>query len=330
MQIESFTEGKDLDHPEANEDCLLILPGCGYAVFDGVTDITGQSYDGMRAGWHASRAVASAVADVVRDPNGRGLAPNLLIEQASAALRELYARHGLLERARADPSRRFGATMALAVDLGAEFRFVLVGDSGLRINGAETHVIETTLDRITAAVRVEAYRLVADTGGDAAARTRIGRAFAFHGAARLHPDMAPSIDDAQRQRAYDRSFAWCVENLPGVPEADVRHMLDTGIGGQARYQNNTISPLSYAVLDGFAVPDTLVRVIERPRASVRTIELFTDGYFQPGAGPSLAEWEASFAEVERVDPEKIGRFPSVKGSTERVRADDRTVVIVGL
>jgi hypothetical protein len=34
--------------------------------------------------------------------------------------------------------------------------------------------------------------------------------------------------------------------------------------------------------------------------------------------------------VERVDPEKIDRYASVKGSTDRVRADDRTVVIVHL
>ena len=33
------------------------------------------------------------------------------------------------------------------------------------------------------------------------------------------------------------------------------------------------------------------------------------------------------AEVERVDPEKIARYPAVKGSTARMNTDDRTVVI---
>jgi hypothetical protein len=42
------------------------------------------------------------------------------------------------------------------------------------------------------------------------------------------------------------------------------------------------------------------------------------------------DWEAAFAEVERVDPEKIGRYPSVKGSSARMHTDDRTVVIVHL
>src|SRR5207245_2884174 len=54
MKIEAFSEGKNLDDPEANEDQFLVLPGIGYAVFDGSTDIAGHLYDGKRGGWLAS------------------------------------------------------------------------------------------------------------------------------------------------------------------------------------------------------------------------------------------------------------------------------------
>ena len=74
--------------------------------------------------------------------------------------------------------------------------------------------------------------------------------------------------------------------------------------GRRAYQNNTASPFSYAVLDGFDVPMALVHVFDRPRESLRSIELFTDGYFSRG-DPDVAAWEAAFAEVERIDPEKI-------------------------
>ena len=37
MKIEAFSEGKNLDAPEANEDQFLVLPGRGYAVIDGAT-----------------------------------------------------------------------------------------------------------------------------------------------------------------------------------------------------------------------------------------------------------------------------------------------------
>jgi len=78
------------------------------------------------------------------------------------------------------------------------------------------------------------------------------------------------------------------------------------------------------------VPLPLVWVIDRPRAAIRSVELFTDGYFKPGASAAVADWEAAFADVERVDPEKIDPYPSVKGSAGRLRTDDRTVVIVHL
>ena len=330
MKIEAFSEGKNLDAPDANEDQFLVLPGRGYAVFDGATDITGQLYDGRRGGWLASRIAMQAVADFLLDPAERELRPERLIEHVSAAIRASYAGQGILEIMRGDPARRFGTTLTLAVDLGETFRFVLIGDSGLRIDGAEVFIDDTGLDLVTASLRVEAYRMVGEAGGEAADCARVGRACAFYGAAKLHPDMRPWLDETKRRLLYERSLAWCRARFPAIPEADILVLLDTGISGQARFANNTASPLSYAVLDGFEVPLPLVRVIDRPRAAIRSIELFTDGYFKPGAAPALTDWEAAFAEVERDDPEKIGRYPSVKGSAARMRTDDRTVLIVQL
>ena len=330
MKLEAFSEGKNLDAPDANEDQLLALPEIGYAVFDGSTDITGHLYDGKRGGWLASRIAMQAVADFLLDPKKRPLRPEHLIEHVSAAIRATYARHDILEIARGDPARRFGATLALATDLGETFRFVLIGDSGLRIDGAEVFINDTGLDLVTASLRVEAYRMVGDAGGRAEDRARVGRASAFYGAAKLHPDMLPWLDETKRRRLYERSLTWCRARFPAVPDADIRLLLDTGISGQAQFANNTASPLSYAVLDGFEIPPPLVRVIDRPRAAIRSIELFTDGYFKLGATPALNDWEAAFAEVERVDPEKIARYPSVKGSAARMRTDDRTIVIVHL
>jgi len=84
------------------------------------------------------------------------------------------------------------------------------------------------------------------------------------------------------------------------------------------------------VLDGVDVPLSLVHVFDRPRESLQSIELFTDGYFKPGKTPDVAAWEAAFIEVERADPEKIDAYPSVKRTIGRVRTDDRTLVMVHL
>jgi len=66
MKVEAFSEGKNLDAPEANEDQFLVLPGSGYAVLDGATDNTGRLYDGKRGGWHASRIAMRTVGEFVR------------------------------------------------------------------------------------------------------------------------------------------------------------------------------------------------------------------------------------------------------------------------
>jgi len=330
MRIEAFSEGKNLDAPTANEDLFLVLPRRGYAVFDGATDISGQAYDGRLGGWHASRIAMRTVADFLLDPAEREVRVESLIERISAAFRASYDHFGIGDVMRADRARRFGATLTLAADLGESFRFVLIGDSGLRIDESELFVNDTGLDLVTARLRVEAYRIVEVAGGGADERARVGRACAFYGAAALHPDMPPWLDEGRLREVRERSFAWCRARFPAVPEADIRHLLDTGISGQARFANNTASPLSYAVLDGFEVPLPLITVFERPRASIHTIELFTDGYFKPGASASVGDWEVAFDEVESADPEKVGRYPSVKGSSARMRTDDRTVLIVQL
>jgi len=330
MRVEAFSEGKYLDAPQSNEDQFLILPGRGYAVFDGATDISGRLFAGRRGGWHASRIAMQAVAEFLLDATGAELHTERLIERISTAMRICYAQHGILDAVRSDRAFRFGATLTLAADLGLTFRFVLIGDSGLRINGAEVFISDSGLDLVTASLRVQGWRLARDAGAAADDCARVGRAGAFFGAARLHPDMQPWLDETKRRLLYERSLAWCRARLPAVPEPDIRHLLDAGIGGQARFANNLSSPLSYAVLDGFDIPLPLVQVFDRPRADLHSIELFTDGYFKPGATPVLSEWEAAWAEVERLDPEKIEQYPSVKGSGARMHTDDRTVVIVQL
>jgi hypothetical protein len=329
MRIEAFSEGKDLDAPEANEDQLLILPERGYAVIDGVTDRTGHRYDGMLAGRVASRTVQAAVASLLLDPPAPERLAQALVERVSAAIRAAYDHFGILETARADRTRRFGATLALAVDYGRMFRFVLIGDSGLRLDGGEALVNDTGLDLINAGLRQEAYRLVAAAGGTADDQARVGRACAFEGAAALTPAMRPWLDEPSLRALRQRCLGRARERFPHVPVADLEALLDGGIlRGQPHFHNTTRGLLAYAVLDGFDVPMQLIRVFDRPRAGLRSIELFTDGYFALAAEPSVAAWEAAFAEVERIDPLKIDRWPSVKGTIGRVRADDRTVVVV--
>ncbi|MEZ5864178.1 MAG: hypothetical protein R3D25_08985 [Geminicoccaceae bacterium] len=330
MRFEAFTEGKNLDDPGANEDQLLILPGRGYAVVDGVTDRTGERYDGMLAGRLAGLVVRDAAAAFLLDPAERACVPERLVARITAAIQAAYAQHGIGEIAKERPARRFGATLALAAHVGESLRTILVGDSGVRFNGDDLVTVDSGLDLVTAGIRQSAWRELEAAGAGHAECARVSRACVFNGLARLHPEMRPWLDATALADLRERYLAVAGQRFAHVPKDDIERLVDGGIiEGQGQFQNNTRSPLSYCVLDGFPVPMELVRVIDRPLLGLGTLELFTDGYFSAGEAPSVAAWEAAFREVERADPDKLDAYPSVKGTLGRVRADDRTVLIVG-
>ncbi|MEM7026298.1 MAG: protein phosphatase 2C domain-containing protein, partial [Pseudomonadota bacterium] len=255
MHIEAFSESRTPRKPTANEDQFLILPGRGYAVIDGLTDRTGHRYGGLLAGRLASLTVQRALAAFLLDPAEAELAPERLVTALAKAIRDVYQEYGIRAIARREPTRRFGATLALAAQRADSWRFVLIGDSGLRLNGTELWVNDMKLDRVTTSLRVEAYRMVERAGGSAEDRARVGRACAFQGAARVHPDMRPWLDDAALAALRGACLNSCRKEFPKVPVHDIERLLDGGIlKGQGWFQNNTKSPLSYAVLDGFETP----------------------------------------------------------------------------
>jgi hypothetical protein len=94
VRIEAFSEGKYLDDPDANEDQFLVLPGRGFAVIDGVTDISGRAFEGMRTA--ALRAEScSALPPISWRIRTRPKTLEALIERVSggAARRVRPARH---------------------------------------------------------------------------------------------------------------------------------------------------------------------------------------------------------------------------------------------
>ncbi len=216
MRIDAFSEGKNLDDLGANEDQFLILPGRGFAAIDGVTDRTGHRYDGALAGYVASRLVQRAVAGFLLERTDEPVDPQRLVDHVTAAIRAAYARYDILDIVSADPARRFGATLALAAPCGEMVRFVLVGDSGLRLNGQEVWINDTGLDMVVASMRLEAYRLVGAAGGNPADQARVGRAVVFNGSGQCigiwNPGLTPRRSRDCRRAAWRnaaRAFRQC-------------------------------------------------------------------------------------------------------------------------
>lgn len=336
QQLEAFTLGKKFGQPETNEDSLVIMPGLGYAMIDGVTDRNGTRYGGMLSGQFASRTVKRAI-ELFLLAQGQPDQPDLqfqggahFVAHVSKAIRDGYAAHGALAAAEADWTLRGGCTVMAAMLIGDQLEVVAVGDSGLRVNGSETLQVLKPLDDVTAILRRESWRHVEGLGRSIEECDRLAAAFTWNGT-RNQPAGSQTASPEMIETIERRALAACLQHLPGVSPSEILVLIEHGIAhGQGRFQNTSEPVLGYGSIDGFTVPAGHIETRSYKLAEIETLELFSDGYFAPGPGFGVASWEAEFQAVEREDPHKIGRYMSTKGTTDTQLTDDRSYLGVRL
>ncbi|MGO4387876.1 hypothetical protein AB4Y85_10090 [Microvirga sp. 2YAF29] len=323
MLIEAFTEAKDPSAPHTNEDRLVILPGRAYAVIDGVTDRLGTRFDGMLSGQYAAMTVQRALEHLLSAPDGSD-DPVAIVNALTAALAPVYEKHGMAERAQADWNFRISAALALVLVRRETVDVLLVGDSGVRINGNHTIRVEKDLDLITSLLRRQAWPVIGRKVSDPERHEQMSRQVTWHGTQQSLENVAGTLDADDMAVIESRAIAANLEALPHVSRADIENLVRGGIvNAQGGYQNNASLQLGYPCLDGFEVPQHMLKIEQFSCSDVRTIEIYSDGYFKPGNGFGVAAWEKAFAEAEREDPAKVLLYPSPKGSTASLWADDR-------
>jgi len=324
MLIEAFTEAKDPSAPHANEDRLVILPGRAYAVIDGVTDRLGTRYDGMLSGQYAAVTVQRALEHMLSAPDAPE-DPVAIVDALTATIAAAYKTHGMAEKVLSDWNLRISAALALVLVGHESVDVILVGDSGVRINGERIIRFEKDLDVITAILRRQAWPVIGQKVSNPEKQEQVSRRVTWHGTRQPLDALAGILDADDMALIEGRAIAANVEALPHVSKADIENLVRGGIvNAQGGYQNNGALQLGYPCLDGFEVPRHMLRIERLQRLSVETIEIYSDGYFKPGDGFGVAAWEQAFAEAEREDPAKVLLYHSPKGSTAKLWADDRT------
>jgi hypothetical protein len=334
--LEAFTLGKRFAQPEANEDSLVILPGRGFAVIDGVTDRSGTRYGAMSSGQFASR-VAQRATEVYVRAQGQPDQPDLrfrggvhFVAWLTAALRDAYRVHGRLEAVTADRRLRASCTIVAGLLIGDRLEVVAVGDSGIRINGSETVQVLKPLDDVTSLLRRETWRYFADAGRSVEDCDALSTLMTWQGTGN-QPAGSPTADPQAVAEIEKRAFGAARARVPSAPDAELWHLIRSGIShGQGDFENVTAPVLGYGGINGFDVPERHIETRSYALSEIETIELFSDGYFKLGEGFGIASWEAGFAEVAREDPNKIGAYLSTKGDTATAWADDRTYLGVRL
>jgi hypothetical protein len=315
MRLELCSQSKYRDGVRLGDDVPLIVPGVAFGVFDGATDPRGTMIDGIGAGRLAAETVARATARLADDPVHRDLPATDIVDRLSAELAARTAPLGLP----IPPS----TTLAVAFDCGVDWRFVVLGDSGIRLNGIEVFRHEKLIDRVSTLARVAVFRdrqlLNADPDRtEAEARAAILLGF----------DLAVGDGVLTRDRA-DAIIREVTDRTGLSDHADlVGGFLRGGIQTQFRFGNATGNPLCFDTMSGTRPLLGETIDVRRPKTAIRSIEIFSDGYVDAPGSVSVAEWEDAFNAAEFEDYHKIGHHAGVKGSSRDEVFDDRTILLL--
>lgn len=316
MRLEVINQSKYKHSLRPGDDVPLILPGAVYGVFDGATDARGTRIDGIGAGRLAAETVARAMARMAGEPDARDWPADRIVDFLSQALAERTASL----RLPIPPS----TTMAVALDCGNDWRFILLGDSGVRLNGTDVLRREKLIDTVSTLGRVAVFHDLSeriDSPDEVEAAAREAILLGFDRAAEtgiMAPDRIEEIiADVIGQTGLE-AHAMLVHDF-----------LSGGIQVQFHFGNAEGNPLCFDTLNGTRPLLGETIDVRRPKAGLTSIEIFSDGYVALPGEPAAAAWERAFETAEAEDFHKLGKYAGVKGSTTSEVFDDRTVVVMG-
>jgi hypothetical protein len=311
MNIEVLSRSKYKSGNKPGDDIVLIEPDCVLAVFDGATDPTGAFYDGESSGRIAARHAARCASDLAR--SGALVSSNY--GQIFQALSD-SVKAAALERGIAHPP---STTAAMVVDAGASYRLLALGDTGIRINGTTIYQHHKIIDTVSTTARIAVHAALSKKIMDPDEAEMTTRKVIFDGL-----DAAVSsgrLSDAEAAIAINAAV-----EASALSEDIVAGFLKGGIRTQFHHANGD-DPLGFASINGRTINLDGITDITLPKAEVKSIEIFSDGYVSlPSTGVNVSHWEEEFDRVERADFHKTGPFQAVKGGTTFEYCDDRTVI----
>jgi hypothetical protein len=315
MKFEMFSHPKDRMAIIPSDDVLLMLPDV-FGVFDGATDprggngTTGKS-SGLFAAEIAARYCGRTFSDLDRfSMTTQDLMLALTAELAIASSGERY-------------QSRPTTTMAIALIGPGTVRIIVSGDSGVRVNGATIYRHEKCIDDVSAAARIAVFNLLLDKGGNPDGIEISARRAIFQG-------LDTCVNDGVLNQAEtDELIASVAKSLSEIANAEIiESFLRNGIKSQSEFGNDDDHPLGFSVLNGSSPSMKDVIDVSLDIKNVKSIELFSDGYFAVPTNVTIEAWEQMFAEIEKIDPHKLHKYPNVKGSTTTDFSDDRSVIIL--
>ena len=313
MKISSHSAPKYRNLSAPGDDISLIFPGL-IGVFDGATS---AMIDGQSPGRIAAEAAASAIVDLT--VSSRIL--DMDIASICASMRER-----MIAKSQTIPPEIYMATTIAAVAFGKdEIRLIVVGDSGIRVNGQRIYRHLKKIDDVTTNARVKCFNILANKikEDDKDQIEMLARRTAYIGLAKA------SREDILTSREVEQILSTLDD--ASIAENDrvaVEGYLLAGLQNQKILANRPDLPLSYSVLCRNEIMLDDVIDVRLPLDEVESLEIYSDGYFtMPEHEITIEAWEQEFMVAEGRDFHKIADCKSIKGSTSTEFADDRTLII---
>jgi hypothetical protein len=327
FDIEVFSQAKDPNKQARNEDRFVILPGFAYAVIDGVSDKTGFRYKGKTGGEVAGRLVEEVIRQANKSKNFEDIEADWLVGCLEKNFQEIYAEIGTTQTTDIHAAMWFGAQLVLALEGQSSFRFIIIGDCGLRINGQEVFLFNNPIDDICTSIRKAVWNYLDTQRVPRTKKNEIARAYTVSGLGSVIPKWSDWIDEDALKILKEITFKDLKHIQTKIDGLIVKKAILGGILEQSLYINR-IHPLGFPCINGFPIPRDLVKQFDYKTEDIETIELFSDGYFGYPKGTQIKDWEKYFKHIEFADPEKVGDYASTKGSYDGKFADDRTILIL--
>ena len=315
MNFDLFSRSKYRANDKSGDDVALVLPGVCFGVLDGATDAEGRDLNGIPYGRAASMVASQVLAEILLPYRNREKDAEKLLADLCTSYERAFENYDL--------NQLPATTVAMAIDCGDNWRFLSLGDSGIRINGSRVLKHEKLLDSISTEVRVSIFKTLAEKFDDPDEHELMTRQAIFLGLAEAQSRGLLSED------VVEMLIEETIDNLKlsGISEV-VRVFLLLGIRHQNRFSNSDENILCYDIVS--SRKPILGQWVEEfiPKREVKTIEIFSDGYASYPEDVSIVAWEKEFSRCDEVDFHRIDEFAAVKGGTSSEFFDDRTVVVV--
>ena len=314
MNFDLFSRSKYRANDKSGDDVALVLPGVCFGVLDGATDVEGRNLNGIPYGRAASMAASQILTEILLPYRNREKDAKTLLEDLCTSYERVFEDYDL--------DQLPATTVAIAIDCDTNWRFLSLGDSGIRINGERVLKHEKLIDSVSTEVRVSIFKILAEKFDDPDQHELMTRQTIFLGLAEARSRGLLSED------IVERLIEETIENLKlsSISEI-VRDFLLLGIRQQHQFSNSDENKLCYDIVS--SRKPVLGQWVEEivSKKEVKTIEIFSDGYASYPEEVSIVAWEKEFSRCDKVDFFRIDEFPAVKGGTSSEFFDDRTLIV---